>query len=103
MAVMDIQVSARRSGTVSVSEGVAAAHRVIAAAGLKSVLHPMGTCVEGDPARLYRLAAEIHEALIGMRFERIAINIKVDHRLDREQSMEEKLRRVDDLLAGQAT
>lgn len=95
---MDIQVSPRRRGTVSVSDAVAEAHRVIEKSGLKHVLHPMGTCIEGPAAQLYALAAEIHAALAEMGFERIGMHLKIDERLDKKQSMGDKLRRVKELL-----
>ena len=95
---MDIQVSPRRKDTVSVSDAVAEAHRVIERSGLKHVLHPMGTCVEGPAGSLYALAAEIHAVLAGMGFDRIGIHLKVDERLDKPQSMGDKIRRVNELL-----
>jgi len=98
MAIMDIQVSPRRKDTVSVSDAVAEAHRVIEKSGMKHVLHPMGTCIEGPAAQLYSLAAEIHAALAAMGYERIGIQIKIDERLDKQQSMSDKVRRVNELL-----
>lgn len=98
MAVMDLQVSPRRVGTVSVSDAVAEAHRVIEASGLKYVLHPMGTCIEGAADDLYALAARIHQALAAMGFERIGINLKLDDRRDRLQTMDDKLRRISELM-----
>jgi uncharacterized protein (TIGR00106 family) len=95
MAIMDIQVSPRRTGSVSVSDAVIAAQRVIHSSGLKHILHPMGTCVEGERRRLYELAAEIHEALARMGFERIGIVLKIDERLDKPQTMEDKLRSIE--------
>lgn len=97
MAVMDLQISARRKGTVSVSEGVVRAQHIIEASGLKHMLHPMGTCIEGSPRQLYYLAAEIHEALGQMGFERIGIAIKLDDRRDKPQSMADKLARIAEL------
>ena len=97
MAVMDIQVSARRAGTVSVSEGVLRAQQIIEASGLKHILHPMGTCVEGEPAQLYELASRIHAALEEMGFDRVGIAIKLDDRRDKPQSMADKLARIAEL------
>lgn len=97
MAVMDLQVSPRRVGTVSVSAAVVEAGRVIQASGLKHVLHPMGTCVEGQPEELYALAARIHEALAAMGYERIGMTLKIDDRRDQAQSMQDKLDRVAEL------
>jgi uncharacterized protein (TIGR00106 family) len=95
MAVMDIQVSPRREGSISVSDAVVAAHRVILAAGLKHVLHPMGTCIEGEPSELYRVASQIHESLIELGYPRIGIHIKIDDRRDKPQSMDDKLQIVE--------
>lgn len=79
---------------------MAEAHRVIEASGLKHVLHPMGTCIEGPADRLYALAAEIHAALAAMGYERIGVHLKVDERRDKEQSMGDKLKSVHDKLRG---
>jgi len=95
---MDIQVSPRRVGTVSVSDAVAEAHRVIEASGLKYVLHPMGTCVEGAAEELYALAARVHQALAAMGYERIGVHLKIDDRRDKPQSMADKLSRVQERL-----
>jgi uncharacterized protein (TIGR00106 family) len=97
---MDIQVSPRRVGTVSVSEAVAQAHHVIERSQLKHTLHPMGTCIEGQPAELYALAASIHQALAEQGYDRIGIVLKIDDRRDKQQSMEDKLRRVKELMGA---
>jgi len=97
---MDIQVSPRKAGTVSVSDAVVAAHRVIEASGLNHVLHPMGTCIEGEAAALYKLAADIHQALAELGYDRIGMAIKVDDRRDKVQTMGDKLRTVEGKLKG---
>jgi len=94
MAIMDIQVSPRREGSISVSDAVVAAHRVIDAAGLPYVLHPMGTCVEGEPEALYALAARIHQALAELGYPRIGISLKIDDRRDKPQTMTDKIKVV---------
>ena len=98
MAIMDIVVTPRKAGEVSVSDAVVAAHRVIEASGLKHVLHPMGTCIEGEATRLYQLAAEIHAALAAMGYDRIGIALRIDERRDKVQTMGDKLKTVEDKL-----
>lgn len=98
MAIMDIQVSPRRKGTVSVSHAVAETHVIIQQSGFKHTLHPMGTCIEGEPGQLYDLAARIHDNLAKLGYERIGVILKVDERLDKTQTMEDKLHRVESLL-----
>jgi uncharacterized protein (TIGR00106 family) len=100
MAIMDIQVSPRLVGTISVSEAVVEAHKVIIASGLKHVLTPMGTCIEGDFRVLYQLAADIHARMIELGYPRIGVAIKIDDRRDKPQSMLDKVRRVEDQLTG---
>ena len=100
---MDIQVSVRRVGTVSVSEGVLCAQQIIEASGLKHILHPMGTCVEGAPEELYALSARIHAALAQLGFDRIGIAIKLDDRRDKPQSMAAKLERIAELMGENKT
>lgn len=95
MAVMDIQVTPRREGTISVSDAVVAAHQVIDQSGLDFVLHPMGTCVEGEPAQLYEVAARIHARLEELDYPRIGLSLKVDHRRDKQQRMLDKMRSVE--------
>jgi uncharacterized protein (TIGR00106 family) len=97
MAVMDIQVSPRRVGSVSVSAAVVEAGRVIKASGLKHVLHPMGTCIEGPAEELYALAGRIHAAIAALGYDRIGMTIKIDDRRDKQQSMQDKLDRVAEL------
>ena len=97
---MDIQVSPRREGTISVSDAVVAAHRVIEQSGLKHVLHPMGTCVEGEALELYALAGRIHQALIELGYPRIGITLKIDDRRDKPQGMSDKIKVVESKLEG---
>lgn len=85
---------------MSVSESVVAAHEVIKSAGLKYLLHPMGTCIEGTAEDLYALAAAIHRKLVQQGYQRIAVVIKIDDRRDREADMDTKLRSVQDKLAA---
>ena len=91
---MDIQVSPRSTGSVSVSAAVAQAHRLIESAGLPHMLHPMGTCIEGSPDELYDLAAKIHRALAKMDYPRISVYIKIDDRRDKKQTLGDKIARV---------
>ena len=101
MAVMDIQVSPRREGTISVSDAVVAAHRVIEQSGLKHVLHPMGTCIEGEARELYEVAAQIHQALAQLGYPRIGITLKIDDRRDKPQTMADKLEVIERKLENQ--
>jgi uncharacterized protein (TIGR00106 family) len=99
MAIMDIQVSPRSKGSVSVSDAVVLAHRRIQETGLPHMLHPMGTCVEGEARQLYQLAADIHQALVEAGYERVGMVLKVDDRRDKPAHMEHKVGIVQSKLA----
>ena len=77
---------------VSVSSEVAACQRVLDEAGLKSVLHAYGTNIEGDWDRVFAAVRRCHEVVHEMGAPRISTVIKVGTRIDRVQTMEDKVR-----------
>ena len=84
---------------ISVSEEVAACQRVLREAGLKIHLHAYGTNVEGDWDQVFAAFKRCHEVVHGMGAPRISTTIRLGTRTDREQSMEDKVRSVEALLA----
>lgn len=83
---------------VSVSEHVAACLEVIRQAGLKHELHAYGTNIEGEWEQVFDVVRRCHEAVHAMGAPRITTTIKVGTRIDREQTMEEKVRSVEQKL-----
>ncbi len=80
---------------VSVSRFVKEAIGVIERSGLKSETGGMSTTIESpDLASLFKVIEEAHRAMVKMGAKRIHIDLRVDHRLDREASIESKLRAV---------
>jgi len=66
---------------------------VIEESGLKSETGGMSTTIEApDLAALFRVIGEIHDVLVRMGVKRIHIDLRVDHRLDKEATIESKLR-----------
>ncbi len=61
-------------------------------------LHAMGTSLEGDPADIFALAAEIHALPFQSGIPRVYTVLKVDQRTDKEQSLESKVKSVEDRL-----
>jgi uncharacterized protein (TIGR00106 family) len=84
---------------VSVSEYVAACHRVLQGTGLKTALHSYGTNIEGEWDEVFAAVKACHETLHGMGVPRISTSIRVGTRTDREQTMEDKVRSVEERLA----
>ena len=83
---------------VSLSTYVAACEKVLSDAGLKTALHSYGTNVEGEWDEVFAAIRKCHEVVHGMGAPRITTTIKLGTRIDREQSMEDKVRSVQEKL-----
>jgi len=79
---------------LSLSPFVAACEKVLAEAGLAPRLHANGTDVEGDWDEVMAALKRCHEALHAMGVPRIATNLRLGTRVDRESSMDAKLASV---------
>ena len=80
---------------VSVSKEVAVCERIFAEAGLKTHLHAYGTNVEGGWDEVFAAVKRCHEVLHGMGVPRITSSMRFGTRVDRDQSMEDKVRSVE--------
>jgi uncharacterized protein (TIGR00106 family) len=85
---------------VSLSPYVAACEKVLAEAGLKTVLHAYGTNIEGEWDKVFAAIKRCHEVVHEMGAPRISTTIKLGTRTDRSQMMEEKTRSVEAKLAS---
>lgn len=83
---------------VSLSPYIAACEKVLSAAGLKTALHAYGTNVEGEWDDVFAAVKRCHEVVHELGAPRITTTIKVGTRTDRAQSMEEKIRSVQEKL-----
>ena len=80
------------------SREVAACERILKEAGLKIKLHAYGTNIEGEWDTVFAAIKHCHETIHGMGAPRISTNIRVGTRTDREQTMEDKVRSVEEKL-----
>ncbi len=80
------------------SREVAVCERILAEAGLKTKLHAYGTNIEGEWDDVFGAVKKCHEAIHGMGVPRISTNIRLGTRTDREQTMEDKVRSVEEKL-----
>lgn len=83
---------------VSVSEYVAACERVLEAAGLEIQLHAYGTNIEGEWDEVFAALRKCHEKVHEMGAPRISSTLRFGTRKDREQSMAQKVRSVEEKL-----
>ncbi len=98
-ALIDLTVIPLGVG-ISLSPYVAACERVLAEAGLKTQLHANGTNIEGEWDAVFAAVKRCHEVLHEMGAPRISSNIRLGTRIDRAQSMDDKIRSVQDKLAA---
>ena len=83
---------------VSLSPYVAACEQVLAEAGLKAVLHANGTNVEGEWNKVFAAIQRCHEVVHAMGAPRISTYIHLGTRTDRKQTMQDKVRSVEEKL-----
>ena len=79
---------------VSVSRHVAACQQVLEDAGLSYNMHAYGTNIEGEWDGVIAAGKRCHEVIHQMGAPRISTTIKVGTRIDREQTMDEKIKSV---------
>ena len=81
---------------VSLSFYIAACEKVLKDAGLKTALHAYGTNIEGEWDAVFAAVKCCHEVLHGMGVPRVSATLRVGTRVDREQSLEDKVRSVEE-------
>lgn len=79
---------------VSLSKYIAACERVLKATGLKIQLHAYGTNLEGEWEEVMAAIKRCHEVVHAMGAPRVSTNIRIGTRIDREQSMDDKIKSV---------
>lgn len=76
---------------LSVSKHVAACHKIIKEAGLESQLHAYGTNIQVEWDKVFAVVKKCHEKIHEMGAPRITTTIKAGTRIDRDQTMEDKI------------
>lgn len=80
---------------VSLSKYVAACERILRDAGLDLKLHAFGTNVEGDWEAVVGAVRRCHEAVHAMGAPRVSTTMKLSTRVDRNQTLDDKVRSVE--------
>jgi len=85
---------------VSLSRYIAECVRVFEARGLTAKVHAYGTNLEGDWDAVFAAVKACHEKLHGMGAPRISTTVKLGTRVDRPQTMADKVHSVEEKLAA---
>ena len=83
---------------VSVSKYVVACQRIFEASGLSHEMHAYGTNVEGEWDEIMAALKRCHEKLHELGAPRVATNLRLGTRIDRAQTMDDKVRSVKEKL-----
>lgn len=86
------------TGKASVRDEVALAHRILRDTGLPVQLHAYGTNIEGDYDVVMAALKKVHETLHQNGVARISTTIRLGSRIDKEQSLDDKVAVVERLL-----
>ncbi|WEW61750.1 hypothetical protein PRK78_007244 [Emydomyces testavorans] len=89
------------TGSPSVSEAIADVERLVGKSGLKYLMHSSGTTVEGPWDRVFTLIGQAHSMLHQKGMARVHTDIRVGSRVDKKETMEDKVKVVQDILARQ--
>ena len=76
-----------------------ACQRVLAESGLVTHLHAYGTNIEGPWETVFAAIKRCHEVVHQMGAPRITTTLKIGTRTDRDQTMDQKVRSVQEKLA----
>ncbi|KAF8965235.1 hypothetical protein BDZ97DRAFT_1659092 [Flammula alnicola] len=103
-AVADFCLIPMGTASTSVAEEVAECQRILARSGLKYKMHGYGTNIEGPWSNIISQAIhDCHAAVHAKGAQRIATDIRIGTRIDREtpfgEGNESKVTRVEQILA----
>ena len=83
---------------VSLSGYVAECQKILGECNVSFTLHAYGTNIEGEWDDVFAAVKKCHQRLHQMNVPRIATTIKVGTRTDRQQSLNDKIRSVEEKL-----
>lgn len=98
MAIVFVTIAPLGTATPSLSAYVAGIERILAESGLKHQLTAMGTIIEGDIDAVLAVVRRMHESPFAQGAVRVSTLIKIDNRRDKPQSIDSKVRSVQEKL-----
>ncbi|KDE03355.1 hypothetical protein MVLG_06161 [Microbotryum lychnidis-dioicae p1A1 Lamole] len=97
-AVADFCLIPMGIGEVGVTKYIAECQRVLEKSGLEYKLHGYGTGVQGEFVQVMKVIEECHQAVHAMGCPRIATDIRIGTRTDKQGSLDNKVSSVQQLL-----
>jgi uncharacterized protein (TIGR00106 family) len=99
MATAELTVIGLGRSDPSASEYIAEIQRRLGAQNkVRYELHAMGTNLEGSTEDILEVVAELHRVPFDMGLPRVYTVLKLDDRRDKQQSLSDKVRSVEDRL-----
>jgi len=95
LIIAELVVTPIGTAKTGLSDFIARAVKEVRKAGVKYQLHPMGTVLEvPDLETACRVMKAAHRAVIEAGAKRVLTTLRIDERLDRPRTMEERVERV---------
>ncbi len=83
---------------VSVSKEVSEVEKIIRKSGLTHKLHGYGTNIEGPWDEVFSLVKRCHQQLHDSGVARVSSSMRIGTRTDKQQSIQDKIDKVEDLI-----
>ncbi|AEO69198.1 uncharacterized protein THITE_2090704 [Thermothielavioides terrestris NRRL 8126] len=87
------------TGSVSVAQEVAEVQRLLKASGLAHTMHSAGTTVEGSWDEVMKVIGQAHTVVHRTGAVRVQTSMRAGTRTDKVQTAEQKVKRVEEILA----
>ena len=94
--VAEVVIVPHGTATPSLGRYVAGVEKVLRSFGLKTMLTPMGTILEGDLDQVLEAIRAAHEVPFAAGALRVGTTIRIDERRDKILTMEGKVRSVEE-------
>ncbi|KLU83964.1 hypothetical protein MAPG_03013 [Magnaporthiopsis poae ATCC 64411] len=91
------------TGNVSVANEVAEVQKLLKASGIKHTMHSAGTTVEGSWDEVMKVIGQAHAVVHRSGVQRVQTSMRVGTRTDKKQTAEEKVKRVEGILAASSS
>ncbi|RYP63611.1 hypothetical protein DL770_009344 [Monosporascus sp. CRB-9-2] len=91
------------TGRASVADEVAEVQKLLRASGLSYTMHSAGTTVEGSWDDVMRVIGQAHSVVHARGVVRVQSSMRVGTRTDKKQTAQDKVKRVEDILAKESS